>query len=121
MGAATMIVYLFHGFAVKGAEYAGYQDWAADHAYAAVPPLVAAAVGLTVLLACGPVAKRLERVVDPLGHAEKRTLQAVAVAAVATDPVPEAVQEVVEITEAIQAAEAAESADPTEAEPASTG
>lgn len=116
MGAATMIVYLFHGFAVKGAEYAGYQDWAVGHPYVAVVPVVLAAVAISVLLAWPPVAKRLERVVDPFGHVEKRTQQAVAVAAVATDPVPEAVQEVVEITEAIQAAEVEE----TTAAPAST-
>ena len=28
MGAATLVVYLFHGFVVKGAEYAGYMGWA---------------------------------------------------------------------------------------------
>ena len=31
MGAATLVVYLFHGFVVKGAEYAGYMGWADDH------------------------------------------------------------------------------------------
>ncbi len=99
LGAATMIVYLFHGFAVKGAEYAGYQDWAFDHPYAAVPPLVVVAIGLTVVLASPPVAKRLERVVDPFGHVERHTEHAVAVTAVAAEPVPEAVQAVIEVTE----------------------
>ena len=32
MGAATLVVYLFHGFVVKGAGYAGWGDWADDHA-----------------------------------------------------------------------------------------
>ena len=32
MGAATLVVYLFHGFVVKGAEYAGFMGWADDHA-----------------------------------------------------------------------------------------
>ena len=99
MGAATMTVYLFHGFAVKGAEYAGFSDWAFDHPYLAVPPLLAGAVGVALLLGCRPVAQRLERVVDPFGHVEQHTRHAVAVAAVAAEPVPEAVQAVVEATE----------------------
>ena len=32
MGAATLVVYLFHGFVVKGAEYAGFMGWADEHA-----------------------------------------------------------------------------------------
>ncbi len=99
MGAATMVVYLLHGFAVKGAEFAGFADWAADHPYLAVPPLLGCAIGLTTLLACRPVASRLEHVVDPLGHAEQQARHAVLVAAVAAEPVPEAVQVVVEATE----------------------
>ena len=99
MGAATMVVYLLHGFAVKGAEFAGFADWAAGHPYLAVPPLVGSAIGLTILLACRPMASRLERVVDPLGHAEQRARQAVLVAAVAAEPVPEAVRAVVEATD----------------------
>lgn len=99
LGAATMIVYLFHGFAVKGAEFAGFMGWANDHPYLAVPPLVVAAVGLAVLLASPPVAQRLERVVDPFGHVERHTKHAVAVASLAAEPVPEAVQAVLEVTE----------------------
>ena len=30
LGAGSLVVYLFHGFFVKGAEYAGFADWAAD-------------------------------------------------------------------------------------------
>ncbi len=104
MGAATMVVYLFHGFAVKGAEFAGFADWAAGHPYLAVPPLVSCAIGLTLLLAHRPVASRLDRVVDPLGHVEQRTRQAVAVAAVAAEPVPEVVRAVVEAAESEPAA-----------------
>ena len=37
MGAATLVVYLFHGFAIKGAEYAGYMGWADDHAAVSLP------------------------------------------------------------------------------------
>ena len=38
MGAATLVVYLFHGFVIKGAEYAGYMGWADDHASRRVRP-----------------------------------------------------------------------------------
>ena len=31
LGGATLVVYLFHGFFVLGAEFAGFKGWAADH------------------------------------------------------------------------------------------
>ena len=65
LGAASLVVYLFHGFFVLGAEYAGFESWAAEHA---VVSLLAATVG-SVLLALGlawrPVAKPLEKVITP--------------------------------------------------------
>ncbi len=77
MGAATIVVYLFHGFAVKGLEYAGYEEWAADHALAAL--LLATAIGLVLSLglAAPPVARRLEHVVDPFGGAQRRVVATV--------------------------------------------
>ena len=30
LGSASLVVYLFHGFFIKGAEYAGVPDWAAS-------------------------------------------------------------------------------------------
>ncbi len=65
LGGATIIVYLFHGFAVKGAEYSDFPDWAADHALLAFVLVTAVGVALSLLLACPPVAKRLGYVVEP--------------------------------------------------------
>ena len=48
MGSATLVVYLFHGFAVKGAEFAGFQGWAERH--------VALSLVLTTLSGSGAVA-----------------------------------------------------------------
>ncbi|HTW17888.1 MAG TPA: acyltransferase family protein [Nocardioides sp.] len=80
MGAWTLVVYLFHGFAVKGADYAGYPDWAADHGTFALLVTVVAAVALSFLLAWEPVARRLNHLVDPVGYAERHLHQAHATA-----------------------------------------
>jgi fucose 4-O-acetylase-like acetyltransferase len=77
MGAATLVVYLFHGFAVKSAEYSGYPGWAAEHAAWSLVLTSAAAVGLAFLLAWHPVSSRLTHLVDPLGFAERRVNDAV--------------------------------------------
>ncbi|TWH00705.1 fucose 4-O-acetylase-like acetyltransferase [Nocardioides sp. J9] len=82
MGAATMIVYLFHGFAVKGLEYAGFRD-----AVAGSPALgLAAATGLGVavalLLALPRVRGVLGHVADPFGLAHRRVGEAVDLAVV---------------------------------------
>ena len=76
MGSATLIVYLFHGFAVKGAEFAGFQGWAGRHevwslvltTLARARPVAAAggaAGGLAADLPGGPV--RLRRAAHPAG------------------------------------------------------
>jgi fucose 4-O-acetylase-like acetyltransferase len=80
MGAWTLVVYLFHGFAVKGADYAGYPDWAAGHGTFALLVTVVAAVALSFLLAWEPVARRLNHLVDPVGYAERHLHQAHATA-----------------------------------------
>jgi fucose 4-O-acetylase-like acetyltransferase len=77
MGAATLVVYLFHGFAIKGAEYAGFIGWAAEHAAISLPLTSLAAAGLALLLAWPPVAQVLNHVVDPFGTAEKQVKEAV--------------------------------------------
>jgi fucose 4-O-acetylase-like acetyltransferase len=71
MGAWTLVVYLFHGFAVKGASYAGFGSWADAHAVLSLGITTIAAVLLALLLAWRPVAMRLNDVVDPLGYAER--------------------------------------------------
>lgn len=77
MGAWTLVVYLFHGFVVKGAAYAGYADWADRHGGFALLVTTAAGLALALLLASTPVARRLQHVVDPFGLAEKRVGDAV--------------------------------------------
>ncbi|QSR27559.1 hypothetical protein CFH99_18205 [Nocardioides aromaticivorans] len=83
MGAATMIVYLFHGFAVKGIEYAGFPAWFDGHPWLGL--LAATAFGLAVALglAAPPVRRVLGRVVDPFGPAQRQLREAVDLAVVA--------------------------------------
>lgn len=77
MGAWTLVVYLFHGFVIKGAEYAGYGGWADDHPVVAFGLTSVAAVGLALLLAWRPVAVLLNDAVDPLGLGERHVRRAV--------------------------------------------
>ncbi len=77
MGAATLIVYLCHGFAVRGLEYAGYGEWAADHPVLAPPLTLVGAALLSLALAAPPVSRRLLLLVDPVGQAERQVKQAV--------------------------------------------
>jgi fucose 4-O-acetylase-like acetyltransferase len=72
MGAASLVVYLCHGFVVKGVEGTRYDDWGHAHPVIALPLTILGAVGVALLLASPPVARRLERVIDPLGYAEAR-------------------------------------------------
>jgi fucose 4-O-acetylase-like acetyltransferase len=72
LGAATMVVYLFHGFFVRGAEYAGVEDWAATAPWLGLLVTTATAVVLSLALAAPPVARRLNPVVDPVGALRAR-------------------------------------------------
>jgi len=66
LGAGSLVVYLFHGFAVKGAEYAGYIDWASDRALLAFVITTLAAVTVALALSWRPVRKPLQKVVTPV-------------------------------------------------------
>jgi fucose 4-O-acetylase-like acetyltransferase len=77
MGAATLVVYLFHGFVIKGAEYAGYVGWAESHVPLAFGLTTVAGAALALLLAWRPVAGVLHHAVDPFGTAEKHVKEAV--------------------------------------------
>ena len=88
MGSATLVVYLFHGFAVKGAEFAGFQGWAGRHEVWSLVITTLVGLALSLLLAWRPVASRLTYLVDPFGYAERHTQQA-AVLAVAADSLPD--------------------------------
>jgi len=72
LGGATLVVYLFHGFAVLGAEFAGFPDWATTHMPIAWVIATVAAVLLALLLAWAPVSTRLNVLVDPIGAITRR-------------------------------------------------
>lgn len=72
MGSWTLVVYLFHGFVIKGGEYFGYMEWAAGHAVLSLLTTTAGAALLALTLAWAPVATRLNALVDPLGVVERR-------------------------------------------------
>jgi len=80
MGAATLVVYLFHGFVIKSAEYAGYPAWAESNVAVSLVVTTLAAAGLALLLAWPPIAKLLQHAVDPFGSAEKHVQEAVRLA-----------------------------------------
>lgn len=67
LGAATLVVYLFHGFFVLTAQYEGFPDWAEQHVVVAFAITVVAAVLLALVLAAPPVARALNVLVDPVG------------------------------------------------------
>jgi len=89
MGVYTLVVYLFHGFVVKGVGYTGFPAWAVEHAHLALVLTSVGAVLLALLLAWHPVGSRLQDAVDPFGYAERHTRHAVAATAAATKDEPE--------------------------------
>ena len=77
MGAATLVVYLFHGFVIKSAGYAGFGGWADSHAVISLPLTTLGAALLALALAWPPVARVLTHAVDPFGTAERHVKEAV--------------------------------------------
>jgi fucose 4-O-acetylase-like acetyltransferase len=73
MGSASLVVYLFHGFAVKSVEYSAFPEWAGQHLASALVLSVVGAAGLALLLASPRVASRLRVVVDPVGTWRRET------------------------------------------------
>jgi fucose 4-O-acetylase-like acetyltransferase len=65
MGAASLVVYLFHGFVVKAAEYAGVMEWSAAHPLLSLVVVTLTSAALALALAWRPVAKPLEKIVTP--------------------------------------------------------
>jgi len=70
MGSASLVVYLFHGFAIRGLGYSPFPDWAAAHPVVSLPLTTLGAVALALLLAWHPVSRRLGALVDPVGFAQ---------------------------------------------------
>ena len=71
LGSATLVVYLFHGFFVLSAEFAGYPGWAESHMPWALFIVTLCAVPVTLLLAWKPVSSRLNWLVDPVGSVRR--------------------------------------------------
>lgn len=74
LGGASMVVYLFHGFVVRGAEYAGATDWAASRPWLGLVVTTTASVGIALILAAPPVARRLNALVDPVGTLRRTSI-----------------------------------------------
>lgn len=89
MGAATLVVYLFHGFAVKGVEYTAFPGWADVHPVPGLVITTAAALALAMLLAWHPVSSRLADLTDPFGYAEHHAGRAVELAQAVDQPLPD--------------------------------
>lgn len=85
MGAATMVVYLGHGFFQKAAEFAGVDSWVIAHPVVGFLVITAAALGVALLLAWQPVAHRLQAVVDPFARPEREIRAAVRLARTAEE------------------------------------
>jgi fucose 4-O-acetylase-like acetyltransferase len=89
MGAYTLVVYLFHGFVVKGVSYTDFPDWAGGHADLSLLLTSVGGLLLALLLAWRPLASLLQEVVDPFGFAERHARHAVAITAAATEDEPD--------------------------------
>jgi fucose 4-O-acetylase-like acetyltransferase len=90
MGAWTLVVYLLHGFVVKGIEYAGFETWATARPWAAFVVTTVGGVALALLLASPPMGRWLQHLVDPFGLAERKVNEAVDLTVAAVDvPEPE--------------------------------
>jgi fucose 4-O-acetylase-like acetyltransferase len=72
MGAWTLVVYLYHGFFVKGANYLGFDDWSDRHVVTSLVVATLAGLLLALLLAWEPVARRLNVLVDPYRYVLRR-------------------------------------------------
>ncbi len=72
LGGATLVVYLFHGFFVLGAEFAGFIGWAEDHWPLSFVLVTVLAPLLALFLAWKPVSSRLNVCVDPVGTFTRR-------------------------------------------------
>ncbi len=72
MGAATMNVYLLHGFVIKTAQARGFTDWSAENPYLALLVSTGGSVALALALASPFSRRHLSWLVNPLGTWESR-------------------------------------------------
>ena len=72
MGAATMNVYLLHGFVIKTAELRGFPEWSSQHPYLALLLTTVGSILLALALASPWSRRYLSWLVNPLGTWESR-------------------------------------------------
>jgi len=68
LGGATMVVYLFHGFAIRAVEATGVLAISAVQPLSTLVVTAVGGVALSILLASPPVARRLGPLTDPLAR-----------------------------------------------------
>ena len=73
LGSASLVVYLFHGFFVKAALYAGVSGLVDRDPITAFVLITIAAGAVTLLLSSAPVARRLTVLIDPISTATSDT------------------------------------------------
>lgn len=86
MGAATMNVYLLHGFVIKTVRAQGFGEWSADHPYAALLSTTVGAVALALALASPWSRRYLSWLVNPLGTWEQHRQRRAREELTAADP-----------------------------------
>ena len=72
MGTATMVIYLFHGFAIKTVKALGWPEFTASYPSLGLVLTILGAIALALVLASPPVRRVLEPFTNPLGWLESR-------------------------------------------------
>ncbi|MBD8870729.1 acyltransferase family protein [Nocardioides donggukensis] len=72
LGSASIVVYLFHGFVVRGLEFAGWVGFSERYPNLSFAVLSVLGVAVALVLAWPPVSDRLRNVVDPVGWLRRR-------------------------------------------------
>lgn len=72
LGAATLVVYLFHGFVVRLVDRLGFPDWAAEQGDWIIAASALGAVAVAAVLAHPVVSDRLMWLVDPISTRRAR-------------------------------------------------
>ncbi|KQY56827.1 acyltransferase family protein [Nocardioides sp. Root140] len=71
MGSSTLVVYLFHGFVVRYADYRGWVEPYLDNQWLSLTSVIGSAIALSLFLAAPPVARVLTWIVDPVGSVRR--------------------------------------------------
>lgn len=73
LGAATMVVYLFHGFVIRATEATGVLGFSSDAPLLALAVTAVGGAAVSALLASPPVSRRLAPLTDPLADVRRRS------------------------------------------------